>query len=145
VTSQEFEDHGQFAPCKEVQVHYEPWRDRIIIYSLMGRFADGCRLYVTRRDGDSPYMMVVAPQEEPPLYLTLGSDEADAIADAIRPRPQVNERHLADTIEVRDRLLTLIEAEQIGRGGGDTADPAADHVRRESEYRRNPRMVVRGS
>jgi hypothetical protein len=61
VTSQEFEEHGELVPCKEVQVHYEPWRDRIIIYSLMGRFADGCRLYATRPHGDPPYMMVVAP------------------------------------------------------------------------------------
>lgn len=109
MTSQDMQDHGEFLPGRETQVHHQPWMERMIIYCKLGMFADGCRLYATRPQGDPPFYMIVAPMEEPPLYLAIGSEEADAIADAIRPRPQVNERHLDDTINVRDRLMAMLE------------------------------------
>jgi hypothetical protein len=107
--SQQFSDHGELAPTREVQVNRQLGMERTILYMKLGVFADGCRLYAKRPYGEPPFIMIVAPMEEPPVYLVIGDQEAEMIADAIRPRPQVNERHLDDAIQVRDRLLSMAE------------------------------------
>lgn len=107
--SQNPPDHGEFIPHREIQVHHEPWMERMVIYCKMGSYEDGCRMYATRPHGPAPYWMIVAPMEEPPLYLVIGTQEADAIAEAIQQRPEATERHLDDAMDVRDRLLTMME------------------------------------
>jgi hypothetical protein len=137
MTSQEMKDHGEFIPGREIQVRRDPLKEQMIIYCKVGTFADGCRMYATQTQNDPPFFMIIAPQEEPPLYLRIGDQEADAIADAIRPRPQVNERHLDDTIGVRDRLLTMLEAQMVM--GINPDDRGGVHIADEAEIRRGRR------
>jgi hypothetical protein len=104
----DFEAHGEFVPDREILVHHQPWMERMVLYNRLGHFKDGCGLFTTRGGVETPTeLMAVAPGNEPPIYLIIGREEADAIANAISPRPQATERHLDDAINVRDRLLHM--------------------------------------
>lgn len=141
---QDFSQYGEYIPGYEVQVHYEPHMERAVIYIKLGMYASGHRLYKARKHEHyfEYEVMVVEPMQEPPVYLVLGEQELDAIVAAVRPPHNPTLEHLDDARTVRDRLLTLVEADQIGRGGGDKEDPAAVHVLSEAEARRRPRMRV---
>lgn len=134
-----FEDHGEFISDYKVHVNHEPWRERMVIYVRLGEFKDGSRLYRRRIEtmlhGHDTSLEIVPPEGEPPLYLVIGNQEAEAIADAIRPRPQVNERHLDDAIDVRDRLMTIIESHQMA--GLNLNDGGVNHITAEANARRS--------
>jgi hypothetical protein len=107
---QEFtEEHGDFIPDYEVKVHHDVIRDRLLIFVRMGHFKDGWTLYQGRNAEGLPTYDATAPQTEPPLYLSLGMAEAEAIVRVLAPPPDASARHLDDTIMVRDRLLVLVE------------------------------------
>lgn len=69
----------------------------------------------------------VAPGAEAPLYMPpIPTHIAEQIGLALAPRPEATERHLDDAINVRDRLLTIVEhvaspPRMIDMGGGGVA------------------------
>jgi hypothetical protein len=68
------------------------------------------RRFMTRgRDGEPPMIKEVPMGNEPPLWDWFPEEIAADLAEALAPRPQATERHLDDAIDVRDRLLTLVE------------------------------------
>lgn len=114
MTSQEFKDHGELVAKREIQVNHQPYMERMVLYCKEGVFTDGCRLYRTRPNApEPPYWMIVAPMEEPPIYLVIGYQEAEAIGEALAPRPAATERHLEDAMDVCDRLLTMMERQNV--------------------------------
>lgn len=54
-------------------------------------------------------IMKVAPGDEPPLWDRVPEPIAQALGEALAPRPAATERHLDDAIAVRDRLLAMVE------------------------------------
>lgn len=91
----------------KVHAVYEPERHSVRIYIESGATEDGRRVY-TGSD-HKPY--VVAPGQEPPMYMRLDSEIAQAVAEALQPKPVASERHLDDAIMIRDRLMRLVEAQ----------------------------------
>jgi hypothetical protein len=80
----------------------------------------------------SPEVVAVWPGQEPPLYMRIEEGLARALAEALAPRPEFGERHLNDAIEVRDRLLAILESEHLHGSG----DPGTVHLQDEAELRR---------
>ena len=145
--SQNLEDHGKFTPMYEVKAHHDFMRDRTNIYVQKGVFASGCKLYEIRNPNpqfqEAPFM-VVSPGEEAPLYLWVSSEVAQAIGEALAPRSPHGEavdRHLNDTVTVRDRLLTMLEANTMM--GMQETDRGVQHMIVESDLRRHPQVRVR--
>jgi hypothetical protein len=88
----------------------EPARRTIAVYVEQHRDNDGTG-YFEAPASDGGYQLVkVAATAEPPLWARIPMHIAEAVGEALAPRPEATERHLEDAISVRDRLLTLIEA-----------------------------------
>lgn len=134
--NKESADHGEYVPGRDIQVNYEPWRGRIYIYVRLGMFADGCMLYSARSSGvDGERLIPVRPGEEPPFALVLPIEEAKAIAEAIiDKKEEPSLRHLDDAIEVRDRMITLIESHAMF---GDSDNASVNHITAEAKGRRS--------
>jgi hypothetical protein len=98
-------------------------RERVNVYIEIGRNENGQRLFLTP-DGRPPLMVVEG--SEPPLYMWIPAYIARALGEALAPRPEASERHLDDALMIRDRLLTMIEADAIGRS---KSGIAAEHIR----------------
>lgn len=90
-------------------VVHEPERESLRLYLEIAELENGSRLFKTYNGG----FQEVPMGSEPPMYLRLPEPFVRPIADAIAPRPEFGERHLNDAIEVRDRLLKMIE---VGNG-----------------------------
>ena len=94
----------------EVHVIDEFWREtkRVLI---VGRAYPGAPKGWLKQDGTwEPLSEAVAPDDNVGFTFPAGTLEAlvAAVGDQTAPQP-ATERHLTDAIEVRDRLLTLVE------------------------------------
>lgn len=89
----------------KVHAIHEIERNSVRIYIEVGIDADGRHLYL-KPDG---HPVGIFPGAEPPLYMRLDQMIAEAIAEALSPPPVASARHLDDAIEVRDRVMTLVE------------------------------------
>lgn len=113
-------------------------RQRINLYCELGVRDDGVRLFAVRESPlyDRGPVQEVTIGSEPPLWDWFPDDAVGPLAEALAPRPVATERHLDDALTVRDRLLSLFEAQplfgihQSDRGGVHIADEA--ELRRES-------------
>jgi hypothetical protein len=115
---------------------YEPERMSFRVYLRLTDEPNeqGAFLYRSGHDPklyDAPEVAEVRPGEEPPLYMRIEEGLVSALAEALAPRPEFGERQLDDAIEVRDRLLTLIEANAILSDGARVA-----HIEAEAKQRR---------
>lgn len=90
----------------------EPERQSIRVYVETGTDTGGSRWFVTNDPLDAP--VKVEPGVEPPLWARVPMHIAEAIAEALAPRPAATERHLDDAIALRDRLLSLVEKAHDG-------------------------------
>lgn len=91
----------------------EPERQTVAVYVEVGHVeADGSRYFATQDPSEAP--VHVAAAAEPPLWARVPMGIAEAIGEALAPRPEASERHLDDAIAVRDRLLTLVEKAHEG-------------------------------
>jgi hypothetical protein len=84
----------------KVHVADDPIRQRKLIYVQVSD--DGL---VRRFQGPDEVDYDVRQGEEPPLYASVPYFIADAIGEALAPRPAFSERHLEDAIKVRDVVL----------------------------------------
>jgi hypothetical protein len=118
------------------QVRRDPARQRFNVYfELPPDPHTGERRFMTRgRDGAPPEIHNVALGNEPPLWDWFPEEIARELGEALAPRPDVTERHLDDAIEVRDRLLTVLESEHLHGSN----DPRTIHIGAEAELRRHP-------
>lgn len=83
----------------------EPHRMSVVVYVQVGETDHGSKLFMS-----NDYSVTeVAMGQEPPFYLRLPTEIAEQVGKAIAPRPEATERHLDDAIEIRDRLLTVVE------------------------------------
>lgn len=88
----------------KVYAHHDIVRQRVVVY-IETAVEDGFRWY----QGMDGTLHQVRPGDEPPMYAAIPDEVAEAVGEALAPRPDVTGRHLDDALEVRDRLLTLIE------------------------------------
>jgi hypothetical protein len=89
----------------KVYVVREPARQTLLVYAQVAD--DGTkRAFLTGPDGRLHW---VEHGEEPPSYVRLDERIAEALVEAIEPRPVATERHLDDAIKVRDALLGMVE------------------------------------
>lgn len=99
-----------------VKAHIEPnWTDRTVLVWLYSEVHSGGRAYLRCISGEAWEWQEVAEGEQVPPTLVL----PDACLKALvaegadyAPASAATERHLLDTISVRDRLLALMEGEQ---------------------------------
>lgn len=92
---------------REVYVVPELERQTLRVYVQIGEDEEG-RYFLTRRD-DQPYVEIVPRMAEPPMYARIEQDIAEALGEALAPRPEATERHLDDALRMRDRLFELVE------------------------------------
>jgi hypothetical protein len=87
----------------------DPLRAEVRLYHEVEEAAEpGKRAFLSLIDGFTFHQ--VEPGQEPPMYIRpIPLHLAEEVARALAPRPEVTERHLDDAIEVRDRLLSLVE------------------------------------
>lgn len=103
----------------KVYAIHEPVRQSFAVYVELGAVEDG-RYFETLSAGQrgvigSERETVKVPHgEEPPLWARIPQEIAEALAEALAPRPVATERHLDDAIALRDRLLTLVEKAHDG-------------------------------
>lgn len=88
-------------------------RQTIAVYvELRGPDEHGDRLFetfVTHGEDATLTAVRVRHGEPPPMWLRIPVQVAQALGEALAPRPEVTERHLDDALVVRDRLLGLVE------------------------------------
>lgn len=96
----------------------DPIRQRVNVYCEMGAGDDGTRLFQVRHhdplyeEPDTnlpPGIHRVPTGAEPPLWDWYPLEVVSELAEALNPRPPATARHLDDAIEVRDRLMLLVE------------------------------------
>jgi hypothetical protein len=117
-----------------VKIVYRPEMEQYYIYYILGE-RDGKKLCMGR---DSKQVFEIGENQEMPIYTTLSEPVIDAILEEFKGRkPAATEEHLNDAREVRDRLLTLVEASQMPR------DEVSKHIIAESELRRHPPRYMR--
>lgn len=89
----------------------QPERQSVAIYVIMREEDDGTKhcLFMDRQSARK--IQRVPMGGELPYYMILPDEIAEPLADALRPpfEPDATERHLDDAVEVRDRLLGLVE------------------------------------
>lgn len=97
----------------KVYAHNDPIRQRVVVYVEVSVEEDGGRWFragkVNALQSGDTELVLVAPGAEPPMYLSIPYEVAEAVGEALAPRPAVTERHLDDAIVVRDRLLRVME------------------------------------
>lgn len=89
----------------KVHIVPDPVRMQQLVYIELGPASGDERVFATQ--DDPARTVIVRPGSEPPLYMAIRNEVAEALALALAPRPEATERHLDDAIEVRDRLLTM--------------------------------------
>jgi hypothetical protein len=114
---------------------HDPLRQRVAIYcEIKSDPNTGARTFLTRRTGEhwGEEVQEVGLGMEPPLWDWFPDDAVGPLAEALASRPAATERHLDDALEVRDRLLTLVEATAMinDKDGG-----PQNHVEREALIR----------
>jgi hypothetical protein len=77
----------------------------IVVYYEIGSNELGTRAFMT---GDGR-IVDVEPGAEAPFYLQVAEPVADAVAQAIAPRPEASARHLDDAILIRDEALAMVQ------------------------------------
>ncbi len=93
----------------------EPARQTVAVYVETGEDRDGTRFFATQGlAGQVLAQERVPPGGEPPMWARVPWRIAEAIGEALAPRPVATARHLDDAIVVRDRLLTLVEKAHDG-------------------------------
>lgn len=99
----------------KVHIQYDESRMVYLVRVEYGEPTDeGVRRFASLTEGP-PGTFYVRPGEEAPLYMRpIPLDIAEALGKALAPRPEATERHLDDALDVRDRLLTLIERGALG-------------------------------
>lgn len=91
----------------------EPARQSVAVYVEVGREKDGSAWFQVPVDGGYEVVKVDA-YEDPPLWARVPTHIAEAIGEALAPRPEATERHLDDAMAIRDRLLSLVEKAHDG-------------------------------
>lgn len=90
-----------------------PERQCVDLYHKLGPVAEkpGYTWFEGRSavDGGGTRLMEVADFAEPPLFMRVSDSVAAAVADALRPPVEASARHLDDAIEIRDRLLDIVD------------------------------------
>ena len=94
---------------------YRPERMCYDVYVQIGVDDNGMRIFQT---ADRRIEHVPSGQEAP-RYATVDVMIAEALGEALAPREEASERHLNDALRVRDRLLTLVEANVMSDMMGD--------------------------
>jgi hypothetical protein len=93
----------------KVHVEHSISRNTYLVYVELGEVKSGAdagkRVFLTPNNEQ----WIVAINSEAPVYLQVWAPAAEAIAEALRPRPEATERHLDDVIDVRDRMIALVE------------------------------------
>lgn len=120
-------------------VHRDPLRQRINVYCEIPADSDydygpGERVFLTRRNEEqyiAPMVHRVALGAEPPIWDWFPEEIATLLGEALAPRPEFSERYLNDAVTVRDRLLTVLEAQNLHGSG----DPGTVHIQAEAEHR----------
>lgn len=90
----------------------EPARQTVAVYVEVGEDTDGARWFHVQDPLEGPVRVVRGT--EPPLWARVPMWIAEAIGEALAPRPEATERHLDDAIAIRDRLLSLVEKAHDG-------------------------------
>lgn len=120
-------------------IHRDPVRQRINVYCEIPADPDygpGERVFLTRRNEEqyiAPMVHRIALGGEPPIWDWFPEEVAELLGEALAPRPEFSERYLTDAVTVRDRLLTMVEANQMSDLSGDRGPT---HVVDEAELRR---------
>jgi antitoxin component of MazEF toxin-antitoxin module len=115
--------------------YWDRMRDSLTVYYIVREEEDGRKLCCVYDNG-GPRFHEVFHGQEMPVYMRIPRDVAETMglkADGEVEEESATNAHLDDTREVRDRLLTLVEA---GLASSDAA--AMAHVATESELRRYP-------
>lgn len=93
-----------------VYATHEIVRQSVLVYVEVGDDpATGDRFFQVQDSSRFRNPVRVAPGEEPPFWMRIPEQIANAVGEALAPRPDVTERHLDDAIGIRDRLLALVE------------------------------------
>jgi hypothetical protein len=92
----------------------EPVRRSVAVYVEVNREEDGSAWFETTSLDGGREVVKVDAYAEPPLWARVPVHFAEAIGEALAPRPAATERHLDDAIAVRDRLLALVEKAHEG-------------------------------
>lgn len=90
----------------------EPARQSVAVYVEVGEDTDGARWFHVQDPLEGPVR--VEQGQEPPLWARVPMRIAEAIGEALAPRPEATERHLDDAMAVRDRLLSIVEKAHEG-------------------------------
>lgn len=119
------------------EVQHDPIRQRVLVYCRLPDDDRGNKVYLTRDKPDGDYsrtamVHAIAYGHEPPMWDWFPIEVAEALGNALAPRPEFGERHLADALSVRDRLLALFEAEHMH----DREDQGTIHINSEADARR---------
>lgn len=88
----------------EARVVHETETQNFLLY-LFQRSNDGTVIALTADNISS----IVDQGGRFPVFAKIPEFAAEAIAEALQPRPQVTNRHLEDAMCVRDRLLQMLE------------------------------------
>jgi hypothetical protein len=91
---------------RKVFTEYLPAMQSVAVYVREGDAENGGGWFRTASND----VLEVPAGGEAPRYMLVPSLIADAIAEALAPRPEASARHLDDAIAVRDRLLALVES-----------------------------------
>jgi hypothetical protein len=119
------------------EVQHDPIRQRVLVYCRLPDNRDGDKVYMTRGgDGHASEVRTVSYGHEPPLWDWFPWEVAEALGEVLAPRPEFSERFLEDALTVRDRLLALVEAQQLL--GQNPDDLGARHIGLEADNRRFP-------
>lgn len=85
-----------------------PERQQIILYRKLGP-VEGKPGFDWFESGHDGRLMEVPQGTEPPWYMRVSDQAAEAVANALKPPVEAGARHLDDAIEVRDRLLDIVD------------------------------------
>jgi hypothetical protein len=86
----------------------KPERHSFLVYCELRQLENGARIF--QSNIGPPSVHEVFPDQEPPTFMEPISYElANALGEALAPRPVATERHLDDAITTRDRLLSMLE------------------------------------
>jgi hypothetical protein len=123
---------------RRIYTHHDPIRQRVNIYVQVSEEEDGSRWFQAGGDPSKFHgagELTRVPQgQEPPLWGWVSDEIAEALGKALAPPPDFGARHLEDAIDVRDRLLVILETQAMS-----TANAGSGHLAAEAGRRRDER------